>query len=104
MSGTGSEINDFNEGAVLPNEMTTATSSGEVVNDMKSSDMPPSMDNEVDAEAPALPEEQAGGKRHSKRSKSARRTKNKKSKSSKRKTNKRKSSKRKTNKRKNTRK
>jgi len=83
MSGTGSGFNSFSEGNVLPNEITTATSSGEVLNSMKAGPLSPAL---------------TGGKKH-KRSKSARRTTNKKSKSTKRKTNKRKTMKRKTHKR-----
>lgn len=83
MSGTGSTLSHFSEGNVLPNNITSATSGGELLNSMKAGALPPAL---------------CGGKKH-KRSKSTKRRKNKKSKSAKRKTNKRKTMKRKTHKR-----
>jgi hypothetical protein len=79
MSGNGSTFSEFKPDAVLPTPVVSATSSGEIVNNMKSTEMPPAQSN------PYTP--MAGGKKRksSKKSRQSRRkSANKKSRRNKR--------------------
>jgi len=77
MSGNGSTFSDFKSDSVLPTEIPTATSSGEVLNGMKSAEMPPVQANPVQPTETA-DESMTGGRRH-KSSKKSRRAKHRKS-------------------------
>lgn len=72
MSGNGSTFSDFKSDSVLPTEIPTATSSGEVLNGMKSAEMPPVQPTET------ADESMTGGRRR-KSSKKSRRAKHRKS-------------------------
>lgn len=73
MSGNGSTFSEFKSDSVLPTEIPTAASSGEVLNGMKSTEMPPVQEN------PVQPAESMTGGRRRKSSKKSRRAKQRKS-------------------------